>query len=647
MFLHKVLKQNGKCLAMLGLCLAVFFILPMKSPASPGQLTLTWDSNTEPDIAGYRLYFGTNSHSYDTHTDVGLQTAYTIQKLNQGTYYFVITAYNKAGQESGYSDEVEYCIPPAPTITQVSQISGPSGTEISIVGDNLVEGTVVDFNGIIAPTVLLTGKKIMVAVPDGSSSGPITVTTPGGSKVVSNFTVTPAQSQTSLTVPANGIASYSTIGPSSMMQSGYALVKASGSTGPAALSLLRYSQNGTVSSVAALAAASPTTSARMPIEHQLQINSAAGKIDITTGISIVNTGSSTAVVQFTLRDPLANSLPIRSTTISPGTHQAIYLDQLFPIQGNFGPGSLEVNSSVPVCIAGMRLTVNESGALLMAGLPVSDLTKNGPSGELLFPRMVVGGGYQTTLFLMNNSTQDQSGEIQMLTESGAVMNASYEANTVTPYHIKPGGVYKFSPGNAPDDSILPGWIKIVPTAGVSAPAATEIIGLTIEGVLISEAAFAGLQPSYRARFYVDETGDRNSSFAIVNPQPASISADIRILQNTIGQRLLLPPNGAVTGSAAELLQNALPAGYRGIVEITSSQPFAVSSIQSVIADRGKFIYTSIPELEANGFPPVVFPQFADGSGFQTEFVLANTGIDPIPVEVSLFSSLGDPAAAGK
>lgn len=70
-----------------------------------GVATLSWNPNTEPDLAGYKVYYGTTSRSYTTSIDVGNQTTYTVTGLGFGTYYFAVTAYDISGNESGYSNE--------------------------------------------------------------------------------------------------------------------------------------------------------------------------------------------------------------------------------------------------------------------------------------------------------------------------------------------------------------------------------------------------------------------------------------------------------------------------------------------------------------------------------------------------------------
>ena len=76
------------------------------------QITLTWDPNTETDLAGYDIYYGTSSGNYQSKTDVGNVTTYTVNGLNVGvTYYLTATAYNTQGLESGFSNEVIYTVP--------------------------------------------------------------------------------------------------------------------------------------------------------------------------------------------------------------------------------------------------------------------------------------------------------------------------------------------------------------------------------------------------------------------------------------------------------------------------------------------------------------------------------------------------------
>jgi hypothetical protein len=75
--------------------------------AHAATLTLAWDRNPEPDIAGYVLYWGTQPGVYPYSWNVGNYTSQEIIGLADGTtYYFVATAYNTAGSMSTPSAEV-------------------------------------------------------------------------------------------------------------------------------------------------------------------------------------------------------------------------------------------------------------------------------------------------------------------------------------------------------------------------------------------------------------------------------------------------------------------------------------------------------------------------------------------------------------
>jgi len=76
-----------------------------------GQAFLSWNANPDPDIAGYRVYLGTGSHTYVTGISVGNVTNYTVRDLVVGmAYFFAVTAYNIEGIESTFSDEVSKTI---------------------------------------------------------------------------------------------------------------------------------------------------------------------------------------------------------------------------------------------------------------------------------------------------------------------------------------------------------------------------------------------------------------------------------------------------------------------------------------------------------------------------------------------------------
>lgn len=73
----------------------------------PHPVSFAWNANPEPDVAGYKLHLGDASGTYNQVVDVGNDLAISIDTLQSDTTYFcAVTAYNSAGLESPYSQEV-------------------------------------------------------------------------------------------------------------------------------------------------------------------------------------------------------------------------------------------------------------------------------------------------------------------------------------------------------------------------------------------------------------------------------------------------------------------------------------------------------------------------------------------------------------
>jgi hypothetical protein len=104
------------------LALAIVTAAPTRGTVVQGTsgntVTLAWDANSEPDLAGYKVYWGRASRQYDNSpvptVAPSANPTYTTPALANGTWYFAVTAYNTAGLETGYSNEVSTTIATAP-----------------------------------------------------------------------------------------------------------------------------------------------------------------------------------------------------------------------------------------------------------------------------------------------------------------------------------------------------------------------------------------------------------------------------------------------------------------------------------------------------------------------------------------------------
>ena len=80
------------------------------------RLVFEWDANDEPDLAGYHLYTSTTSGQYTRgqyllSTGV-VTTCEDIIDIEPGeVVYYVLTAFDIDGDESGFSNEVNFFLP--------------------------------------------------------------------------------------------------------------------------------------------------------------------------------------------------------------------------------------------------------------------------------------------------------------------------------------------------------------------------------------------------------------------------------------------------------------------------------------------------------------------------------------------------------
>jgi fibronectin type 3 domain-containing protein len=85
----------------------VSLTLSQPTATTTGSAGLSWTANTETDLAGYKVYIGTQSGLYNTPITLGTVAAYTAMNLASGkTYYFCISAFDSAGNDSPCSAEV-------------------------------------------------------------------------------------------------------------------------------------------------------------------------------------------------------------------------------------------------------------------------------------------------------------------------------------------------------------------------------------------------------------------------------------------------------------------------------------------------------------------------------------------------------------
>lgn len=109
----------GSTGAKTGVLALILALLP--TLLSAAVVRISWNANTESDLEGYRVFFGTSHGYYGNVINVGRRTTVDVSGLAAGTtYFFAVTAYDYSGNESAFSEERSVAIPAS---------SAPEGSE--------------------------------------------------------------------------------------------------------------------------------------------------------------------------------------------------------------------------------------------------------------------------------------------------------------------------------------------------------------------------------------------------------------------------------------------------------------------------------------------------------------------------------------
>lgn len=114
----------------------VALVLLLGRSAAAADVTIAWAGHADASVAGYKLYVGAVSGSYDSYVDVGARTSYTMTGLQEGRlYFFAVTAYTAQGDESSFSTEVSEIVPGS-SVQVVHARLAPQDTSLSLNATN-------------------------------------------------------------------------------------------------------------------------------------------------------------------------------------------------------------------------------------------------------------------------------------------------------------------------------------------------------------------------------------------------------------------------------------------------------------------------------------------------------------------------------
>jgi hypothetical protein len=148
----KVLERPSRALVRLApwLLLLLMVTSPLPSRAA-STVAFAWDASSSAGVTGYRLHYGTSPRRYTRSLDAGASTTAVVGGLADFTkYYFAVTAYNRDGLESGFSNEV--------AAVTTGPLSGTfSGSVLSAAGSDLYVELSVSRPGVFTGRLLADG----------------------------------------------------------------------------------------------------------------------------------------------------------------------------------------------------------------------------------------------------------------------------------------------------------------------------------------------------------------------------------------------------------------------------------------------------------------------------------------------------------
>jgi len=426
-------------------------------------------------------------------------------------------------------------------------------------------------------------------------------------------------SSMSFSLASNANVSLGTMGVQRPLQVGYARVEGAA----AGIALFGFRRNNVLVSEAGVPAVRPIASGRIYAET-------AGTV--RTGLAIANPNTQDAVVSYYFTDAQGQNFGSGSTTIRANRQIAAFLDEVPFANAAMSPmqpppaSTFTFSSSVPVAAIALRQFVNERRESLMTTLPVADLSDASSSDTVVVPHYAEGGGWTTQVILLNPTDNNLSGNAVFFDPAGA--NVGTQG-----YGIPPRSAVVIRRSSSQTTSRT-GSVQLVPDGGSSAPVGVSVVSFSNGSVTVTETGVLTLKPDTALNIYAEAGAGLLSAFAFANPQAQPIDIGFTLL-GTDGRPMVsgtipLPANGQKPLFADELPgAGTLPQTFRGMLRITAPAGARVAAIglRSRYNERGDFLLsTTMPHQDSTSQTELFVPHFAQGGGYNTQFVLLSTPI---------------------
>jgi hypothetical protein len=420
-----------------------------------------------------------------------------------------------------------------------------------------------------------------------------------------------------------------------------------GSGSSSGLAIIAYRVNGIVTSETAVPATPPIRTGRIYASVADSLN---------TGLAINNPNDQPAAIQFYFTNSAGSSFGAGSLTLAPHSQVARFLSEPpFTLSGLFGSappavGTFTFNSTIPVSAAAILIYTNERSEFLMTTMPVADLTQAPSSAPAVIPYFSQGGGWTTSVTLVNLTDIAAGGTLEFRSDDGSIVST-------TPYAIAPraSSLYNMT---STATTAQTGWIRVLPSSS-AAPDAAAILSSQQNGVTVSKTATAASDPATSLRLYTGTANGLQSAVTIANPALHSATVYLQPTDSD-GMPLSGPyPNFAsltipALGHASMVTTTLFRPGFlsppAGLLRIwtDSADGITATGLRTQTNERGDFLMTAIPAFpESAATSPTAssFPTIVQGGGFTTEMVVfGNTPGQGTSGSVLHYSQLGAPQA---
>jgi hypothetical protein len=392
---------------------------------------------------------------------------------------------------------------------------------------------------------------------------------------------------------------------------------------------------------------------------------------VNTGIAFANPNAVDVRVDFYFSNPSVSPDDFGHGTLTIGANQQFsgFLSAA-PFNLDPGsPGSLTFTADQPIAAVALTQTINTRGESLYSALPVVDLDAPNAVDTAFLPHFatgfeVGGGGRWTTDIILVNPTDDAIAGTVIFVSSGLLhpTNPLWDTPGVsTPvsvngsvdqaahnYAIGPKGVTILRTTTG-FQFLRTGSVRVVPatqTEGflpVTPVVQTSFFNENASGVVLSQAAFPGVQPGWKYRMYVESSGTPGqagaiqsgfaiSQFALNNDGFVRTRLNLELTDlegNFVASTTLDIPS---SGQRSMFLENAFEEGVlanfeRGVLrieDVTENTSVAITGLRARVNQRGEFLITTTPPVDEDGSSGTgdrFFPHLVDGGGWSTQAIL--------------------------